>query len=1001
MDIKKILQDPKFASPVCQSCIKEHMGKYNEFVDEAGTKYDDFAIPCEGIPTEYISDRIRALISEDQLEEVESILNPVSWAEKWIKLPNGLPWVARWYQKVMLQCTARRRVSRCGRRTGKCLEKHTLIMTPSGPEEIQNLEIGDVVYAYHTETNSITETSIMQIHDQGMQEVVDLTRRSKAIVSCTKEHRWHVSQKDKPDGIRRTHQLHDHIGITRRFVEVPLGSANEPHAYAIGALLGDGCSRERGHNICISSENSTIPTKVSEILELYCYKNKGNNFTWTLSLSERGKSGGDTTQLEKPHCNYYKEWCNNRYAHEKTVDLDVIKTWNRRSCLAFLAGLLDTDGGVCQVKEKSGNISLKLDFAMQAKSVIEAVKYLLFALFQCDATIHEDKREKYKNGSVWCISIKNNLFVRRILKELSSYIQVARKQYLSKYDLLKNSSNEKASQVGVKVDYSNTRMAHCYDISVDTPDNLYLTAQGFVTHNTDAISVDILHYCFTNKNKRVLVVAPYKSQTEEIISRIRGFISTNPRLANSVARDVSSPYYEIRFHNGSRIRGFSSGTKSGSDGAAIRGQDADRIYLDEADYLTEGDLKTLIAILNTHDSVELWASSTPTGRRAHFWRWCVKTPSYKEFYYPSEVLPHWDSVKDQIRADYMGNQDGWVHEIMAEFGEQTVGVFQHQYVGDALLDYNYNDQRRQPGWIYSIGVDWNSDFGTEICVVGFNGGAHFKVIETLNVPRQGWTQLAGIEAVIAMHRKWHPKFIYVDEGAGATNIELLRKYGYDITSVSPGDMAAELRDIVHGYNFSSKIDVRDPMTKAPIKKHAKPFLVENAVRFFEEHRLTISSYDNVLRNQLGNYIIKHRTVSGIPVYGLVEERIGDHRLDALMLALVAFKLEMSDFGKPQYSTHVGISVGFARSGMANGEVSKEKEAARRAASAPESRFEDQQPLLSTTQLPSIMGGTSGAVPNYRYGWDTDEEGKYALMYKRQNAQKRARFARRSPSRSNF
>jgi len=637
VDIKKILQNPKFASPICQNCIKEHMGKYNDFVDEAGTKYKDFAIPCEGIPSQYISDRLTAILTDEQLLEAEGILDPVTWARRWIKMPNGEPWIARWYQEGMLRCTARRRVSRCGRRIGK----------------------------------------------------------------------------------------------------------------------------------------------------------------------------------------------------------------------------------------------------------------------------------------------------------------------------------------------------------------------------SDAIAVDILHYCFTNKNKRVLIIAPYKSQTEEVIGRIRAFIATNPKLMNSVARDVSSPFYELRFHNGSRIRGFSSGTKSGSEGAAIRGQDADRIYLDEADYLTEGDLKAIIAILNTHSHVELWASSTPTGRRAHFWRWCVKTPSYKEFYYTSEVLPHWDSVRDQIRADYVGNQDGWIHEIMAEFGEQTVGMFQHQYVSDALLDYKYDDQRKKPGWIYSIGVDWNSDFGTEICVVGFNGGGHFKIVDAVNVPRQGWTQLAGIEAIISLHRKWRPKFIYVDEGAGATNIELLRKYGFDIATSNPNDPAIALRDIVQGYNFSSKIEARDPLTKAPIKKHAKPFLVENAVRFFEEHRLSISSYDNVLRNQLGNYIIKHRTVSGVPVYGLVEERIGDHRLDALMLALVAFKLEMSDFGKPTYSTHVGITLGFARSNAAGEDYNREKETERRAAMAPESRFELDTPLLSTTQLPSIMGGTSGAVPDYRYGWDTDEEGKYAMMYKRKNALKRARFARRVPTRSNF
>jgi phage terminase large subunit GpA-like protein len=81
---------------------------------------------------------------------------------------------------------------------------------------------------------------------------------------------------------------------------------------------------------------------------------------------------------------------------------------------------------------------------------------------------------------------------------------------------------------------------------------------------TDCIAVDILHFTFTNVNKRVLVVAPYKSQVAEIFSRIKGFIENNPILKNSISKDVSSPYYQIELHNGSSIRGFTSGTKSGS-----------------------------------------------------------------------------------------------------------------------------------------------------------------------------------------------------------------------------------------------------------------------------------------------------------------------------------------------------------------------------------------------------------------------------------------------------
>jgi len=510
---------------------------------------------------------------------------------------------------------------------------------------------------------------------------------------------------------------------------------------------------------------------------------------------------------------------------------------------------------------------------------------------------------------------------------------------------------------------------------------------GRRTGKTDTLVIKMLSECCTHESKRFLVITPYKSQSEEIFGRLRTFIYNNPSVQQSVTRDVGSPHYEIVFSTKSRIRAFSSGVKSGSEAAQVRGQDADCLVLDEADYLDEGDLTSLTAVLATNANVDLWASSTPTGARSNFWRWCTQTPTYKEFYHPTSVLPHWEEIKDQVRADYAGNKDGWSHEILAEFGEQTVGVFQHQYVDNAILDYQYQNQLRRDDWVYGIGIDWNSDVGTEIAVVGYDGHAVFHVVEAINVPKQGWTQLAGLERVIEMHAKWLPNFIYADEGAGLTNIEMLRKYGYDCMA-RPGDPGVRLKDIVKAYNFSSKIDSHDPLTKQPIKKHAKPFLVENAVRFFEEGRIKISAHDQVLKNQLANYIVKHRTAAGIPVYAVLEEKIGDHRLDAFMLALVGFKLEMSDFGRPNYTTQVSITPGFSKGAGGGQEFDPRKELKSRLERVP-------------TQRTTVEHGVTGQTTKlYRHGFDTDTEAEHLLRYRMNKLRKSGRRGAR-PTRTNL
>ena len=791
------IKGPNFQNPVCQACIKRQLEKYDGYVDEDGNTYGEFSIQCRGIPEQHIDEGLAKTLTDEQRQEIIGLFDPVVWAENWCKLPDGSPWVARWYQADILRCTARRRVTRLGRRVGKCLEEGTQIMTPSGPVEIQNLRPGDMVYAYDVETDSVFPAPVKALHDQGLQEVVDLKYKGKKIVSCTPIHRWHTTNSTRKDlkGVLRLNEFSRDTAITRKYVD----------------------------GMC--EFNDSLP-------------DDGKDFVW-------------------------------------------------------------------------------LDF---------------------------------------------NLDERRI--------------------------------------------AQCWDITLDTKDSLYLTADGLVTHNTDMIAIHTLHFCMTNQNKRILIIAPYKSQTEEIITRIKGFIRGNPKLQASVKRERNSPFYEIVFWNGSRIRGFSSGTKSGGESTGIRGQDADRIYLDEAAFLDAGDLRAITAILTTNAHVDLWGSSTPTGAHTHFWNWCEQSPTYKEFHFPSSVLPFWDEVKDQLRADYAGDPQGWQHEIEAEWGEEAVGVFQHAYIEDSKSSHKYEEQYHLPGWTYVVGVDWNTNFGTEIVVVGYGGNGQFKVVSAVNIPKQGWTQLAGINAVTEINKLWLPAFIYVDEGAGATNIELLRKHAYDLMAVDPKNPGVRLKDIVKSYNFSSKIEIRDPVTGKIIKKHAKPFMVENAVRFFEERRILISSWDTVLVKQLENYIIKRRTPGNVPIYGLRDESVGDHRLDALMLALVGFKLEMSYFGNPRITTHVEVaSPGFLGSSNEDYRKTQREQYLKRLERIPQERFPDQTKetvfTAESKELPGRVSGGQAEVPDYKHGFMTDEEDKYMLKYKLRRARKRARFFRAKPKRTNI
>ena len=157
-----------------------------------------------------------------------------------------------------------------------------------------------------------------------------------------------------------------------------------------------------------------------------------------------------------------------------------------------------------------------------------------------------------------------------------------------------------------------------------------------------------------------------------------------------------------------------------------------------------------------------------------------------------------------------------------------------------------------------------------------------------------------------------------------------------------------------------------------------------------------------MRSQLENYIIEHRTTAGgVPVYGLTEKRVGDHRLDAFMLSLIPYKLEMSLFSRPNYISQIAITPGFS-GGFTNKKTRQEQEE-QRLQRMPEQRYSIDDPIRQNALLSNDLPGNVSVetVPTNRPGWDTDEEAKYERKYRQRQLVKRARWRHSKPERSNI
>jgi replicative DNA helicase len=424
---------------------------------------------------------------------------------------------------------------------------------------------------------------------------------------------------------------------------------------------------------------------------------------------------------------------------------------------------------------------------------------------------------------------------------------------------------------------------------------------------TFSLAIMLLHYSYTHKDGRSLVIAPMKTQVELIYQEILRIASKNEVVTNSISRKVTSPQFMIQFSNGSTIRFFTSGMKSGGKSDVARGQEAHLIVLDEMDYMHADDLDALYAMLqktaeDQPDKVMIGAS-TPTGRRERFWEWC-RSPRFTEFWFPSYCNPYFSKEQEEeFREQY--SPSGYRHEIEADWGEDSEGVYPRKFVDRAFVapSWDYIPEITSARSFHTIGVDWDKyGAGTNIVVVEtcaenyedhrFRGKSRICYRE--EIPRSEYTLTKAVDRIIELNRAFNPKHIYVDRGYGEVQVELLKKYGVE-------NPYSGLRDKVKGIGFGESIDVRDPYTKLMIKKEMKPFMVDNLRQFLEKERILVPESDEELYMQLISYVVIRTTQTGRPVFEAAGSAM-DHAHDALMLALLAITQNYGEFSQGNYAT---------------------------------------------------------------------------------------------------
>lgn len=423
---------------------------------------------------------------------------------------------------------------------------------------------------------------------------------------------------------------------------------------------------------------------------------------------------------------------------------------------------------------------------------------------------------------------------------------------------------------------------------------------------SEAMALECLWKLYTRPGFQILLVCPYESQVDLFMRKIRDHIAKSDIIGEQMrppgGRNVMTAGQQlIQFRNGAAIRGFSCGAGSSARSDKIRGQPGDMIVFDEADYIDDGDLETIMAIKIDKEWVEVYASSTPRGIRKSYHNWCVnKDRGYKEFHFTSLESPNWtEDVELELRTQY--SQGGFLREFLAEFGEEVSGVFKSADIDACLKSYKLPYPIDRAEYHVALGVDWNKLTGTHLVVVGLHKSAGvLRVIDKEVIRRQEFTQHAGVAAVLKLDKRWRPDVIYVDAGYGSMQVESLHR----MDDWKGTDYKKRLKAI----DMGGMTDIIDPLTKLPAKKPTKALMVDISVRLMEARRFELPRSEDTtqriieseipfvdvgLVQQMRAFHEERRSPTGKVIYSDDYE----HTLTAFMLAVMGLEQKFGNISK--------------------------------------------------------------------------------------------------------
>jgi ATPase family associated with various cellular activities (AAA)/LAGLIDADG-like domain len=354
---------------------------------------------------------------------------------------------------------------------GKAQPLDSIVFTPKGPIKMGDVKIGTKVL-----TPNGNSTKVIKIFPQGEVDVYKITFEDGTAVECTKDHLWKVHLRDRrhvadtwvvPTSFLMDKVIGKYGKDNNIYIDVPVMARMEQKRlpidpYVLGALLGDGCFKTG--TIGFTSMDQQIVNKFKSVVQKKncnitrsCGGSHGRAKQYYIGKSWKKRENRFTKIIEKLGLM-------GKGSHEKFIPEEYLYASHEQR-VKLLHGLMDTDGSVC----KSGTI----EYSTSSQKLSQDFKILVESL---GGLCFINERETYykKDGVKIPCKKSYRCFIRININPFS----LNRK----KNKIIKRTKYSNIRRVITSIELIGKKQCQC--IAIDDLQNLYMTNNYVVTHNS-------------------------------------------------------------------------------------------------------------------------------------------------------------------------------------------------------------------------------------------------------------------------------------------------------------------------------------------------------------------------------------------------------------------------------------------------------------------------------------------------------------------------------------